>query len=330
MPLAILQLLAGIALLFLGGNYLVEGSVSIARRFRVSALVIGLTVVAFGTSAPELLVSLAATLKGNPDIAVGNVVGSNIANIGLVLGLSALILPVPVTGKTLPVHWLAMMAASIALATLSATLSALPRLAGLAFLAALAAFILLALRLERSTSSSAPPPEGLPDGVRVGESPEADPGKIHPLPRALLLTVASCAALAFGANWLVDGASFLATRLGVPEKVVGLTVVAVGTSLPELAASVAAALKKQLDLSIGNIVGSNLFNILSILGFSSLLRPIPVHFARYRLDLAAMLVFALLLALPLLSRLIRRPAVLTRPLALLLLALYSLYAVSLF
>lgn len=321
MPLAILQLLAGIVLLFLGGNYLVEGSVSIARRFRVSALVIGLTVVAFGTSAPELLVSLAATLKGNPDIAIGNVVGSNIANIGLVLGLSALILPVPVTGKTLPVHWLSMMAASIALAALSATLGALPRLAGLAFLAALAAFILLALRLERSTSSSAPP---------AGESPEADPGQIHPLPRALLMTAASCAALAFGADWLVDGASFLATRLGVPEKVVGLTVVAVGTSLPELAASVAAALKKQLDLSIGNIVGSNLFNILSILGFSSLLRPIPVPFARYRLDLAAMLVFALLLALPLLSRLFRRPSVLTRPLALLLLALYSLYAVSLF
>jgi cation:H+ antiporter len=317
MSLALLQLLAGIALLFLGGNYLVEGSVSIARRFRVSPLVIGLTIVAFGTSAPELLVSLAATLKGNPDIAVGNVVGSNIANIGLVLGLSALILPVPVTGKTLPVHWLAMMAASIALAILSATLGALPRLAGLAFLAALAVFILLALRLERA--AAAPP-----------ESPDPAAEKIHPLPLALLLTLASCAALAFGADWLVDGASFLATRLGVPEKVVGLTVVAVGTSLPELAASVAAALKKQMDISIGNIVGSNLFNILSILGFSSLVRPIPIPFPRYRLDLAAMLLFALLLALPLLSRLFRRPPTLSRPLALLLLALYSLYAFSLF
>ncbi|MBR6021074.1 MAG: calcium/sodium antiporter [Kiritimatiellae bacterium] len=312
MIFSIFQLLAGIALLFFGGDWLVDGSVALARRFRVSPLVIGLTIVGFGTSAPELLVSLAAAVKHTPDIALGNVIGSNIANIGLVLALSALLCPVSFAQRGLFAHWLTMLAASLVLAAVSAGLGIVSRPVAAVFLLALAAFLVVSVLFGR----------------RDPPSPDEPP---LPLPRALFLLLLAFAALPSGANLLVDAASDLALALGVPQRVIGLTIVAVGTSLPELAASLAAAFKRQPDLSVGNIVGSNLFNILAILGCSALVRPLPFPFDAYRLDLGVMLLLALLLALPLLiARLARRPPVLSRPLALLLFLPYVFYVAFLF
>lgn len=309
----LLKLAIGIVLLFLGGDWLVDGASALARRLRISPLVIGLTVVGFGTSAPELLVSLAAAFKHTPDIAVGNVVGSNIANIGLVLALAALVYPLSFAQSGLFGHWLAMMGATLALLAAALSFGAVTRPVAAVFLLGLALFLGISFLSGRHTpppASSAPPMS---------------------LPKSILLVLLAFVALPLGADWLVDAASELALRLGVPQRVIGLTLVAVGTSLPELAASLAAAFKRQPDLSVGNIVGSNLFNILCILGISAMVHPLPVPLADYRIDLGLMLLMGLLVALPLLvSRLRRTPPILTRPLALLLFLPYLFYTFLLF
>ena len=316
MTWAAIQLVLGIFLLFGGGDWLVEGAVALARRLGVPPLVVGLTIVGFGTSAPELLVSVVAAWKGSPEIALGNVVGSNIANVGLVLGLTGILAPIPFAGRGLGLNWLAMMAASAALAGVSWWAGGLARGVGLVFLAGLALFLAMSFFAGRSA--------GADDG---GKPPRFG------LWTALAVTLAGCGAVALGADFLVDGASFLAARWGVPQRVIGLTIVAVGTSLPELATSLMAALKKQMDISVGNIVGSNIFNILGILGVASSICPMPgdMPFADYGRDLAVMLAFALALGLPLaVSAFSKRAATLPRLLAAVLLLAYAGYAASLF
>ena len=279
----LLLVLAGLAALFLGGEALVRGAVDIARRLALPPLLIGLTVVGFGTSTPELLVSLEAALRGSPDIAVGNVVGSNIANVLLILGLAALVRPIPIRDGGLRRDALAMVAASLALAPAFA-LGVLGRGAGAALLAGLAAYLVIAWR-------SSPAEPEIPGAPRPA-----------PLWRALLIAAAGLVGLMLGARLLVAGATAIARDLGIGEAFIGLTIVAVGTSLPELAASLVAALRRQSEIALGNVLGSNVFNALGILGATALVAPIPVAPRFLAFDLPVMIAVAIGLAAALLTR----------------------------
>ena len=269
----------GLALLVAGGDSLVRGALMLATRLHVPPLFIGLTVVGFGTSLPELLVSLEAGIAGLPDIAVGNVVGSNTANILLILGIAMVLAPMPTRGSGMARDTVMMLAATSALAGV-ATTGGLPSLVGLAFVLALALYILVCARTSRG---QAPIP-----GTDVPPAP---------LWRAGVLSGLGLLALVFGAGWLVEGARHLAAVLGVSDAVIGLSVVAVGTSLPELAASIAGALRRQPEIAIANVIGSNLFNILGILGVTSLVAPLPFSAAMIRHDIPVMVAATLALAI---------------------------------
>ena len=240
-----IYLFLGFTLLTLSGDFLIKGSVSLAGHFKVSKLVIGIVVVSFGTSAPELVVSLEAALKGHPDIAIGNVVGSNIANIALVLGLTAIIIPIKVKKKAILFDWGAMMFASILFYIFSLN-HELGFFEGLAFVCILLAFIYRSISVSRKENKKG-----------IGESVKPQ----HTLWISFILVILASIGLVYGANFLVKGASNVALSLGINERIISVSVIALGTSLPELAASVSAALRKELDIFIGNIIGSNLFNI---------------------------------------------------------------------
>jgi len=269
----------GLVLLFAGGEGLVRGAVSLAARLGVSPLMIGLTVVGFGTSMPELIVSLRAALAGAPDIAVGNVVGSNTANILLILGLTALIAPPPTRLPGLSRDLVVMLVAAFALAAL-AWVGSVERGAGLALLAALAAYLTASAWLARGQDGEA-------EGLAATLSPLA----------ALAFVGGGLLALMAGADLLVRGASDLARAAGISEAVIGVTVVAVGTSLPELATSIVAAWRRQPEIAVGNVVGSNIFNVLAILGATALVSPLPIAQSIRLVDIPVMLGASLVLAL---------------------------------
>lgn len=247
----------GLVGLFFGGELLVRGASAVARHFGLSPLVIGLTVVGFGTSAPELLVSVQAALAGSPGIAIGNVVGSNIANILLILGISALIAPLLIPGRKL---WrdLGFMLLATAVLWIMLAGGEITRLEGVLLLAGLAAFLVIAFRTGKAEED---------------DSPQSD----TPQWKAWGLTIAGLVILVIGARLLVDSSTEIARGFGISEAVIGLTIVAVGTSLPELATSVIAAIRKQTEIAVGNIVGSNIFNIFGILGLTAVLAPIPAE-----------------------------------------------------
>lgn len=303
MTVDVLLVLAGLGLLVLGGDQLVKGAVNMALRLGISPLVVGLTVVAFGTSAPELLVSLSAALRGATDIALGNAVGSNIANVLLILGTSAVVSTVVTKGHDLRQSWAMMIGASVLLIALAFT-GEIGRIEGLVLLVALA--LVLWRQLSGARDEKPEPIEG------------ADPGARW---RKILLWLAvGLIALPAGAHLLVAGASDIARLMGTSETVIGLTLVAIGTSLPELAASVAAALRGRADLALGNVVGSNIFNILAILGITSVVAPLPAPPQMLHLDLWVMLGSSLLLG-PFLFR----GWPMTRLVGFGLLALYAIY-----
>lgn len=268
-----LPLLGGLALLIVGGELLVRGAVQVAERLGVSPLVIGLTLVGFGTSAPELVVSVQAALSGSPGIAYGNIVGSNISNILLVGGISAMLFPLAVTSMALKRDGLVMLAATVAFIVLSSTMP-LGRLVGLSFLTALGAYIYLAFRTERV----AEPDHGAvyDKSLALQETHAALTPQLGPA-RSLLLSaltaIAGLVIVLMGGRLFVDGAVALARGLGMSESLIGLTIVAVGTSMPELVTSIVAALRRQGDVAFGNILGSNIYNILSIGGATALLSP---------------------------------------------------------
>jgi len=276
-----LLLLAGLALLFVSGKFLVDSSIAISRRLRIPRMIIGLTVVAFGTSAPELLVSLQAAFSGYPEIAIGNVVGSNISNILLVLAITALIYPIPAPASSVKRDWPIMMAASLILFafTLNGWIS---RTEGGILVGLLAGYIAYSVVRARGVVSSEP--RGELQGVMKWWV-------------AMLIFLASCLGLAFGADLLVENVALVAEELGMSKRVVSITMVAVGTSIPEVATSIIAALKKETDISVGNIIGSNIMNILSVLGFTSLVSPISVSREIARFDIPWMLAVSFLLLL---------------------------------
>jgi len=302
----ILSLIGGLVLLIISGKYLVLGSVEISKRLKISSMIVGLTVVAFGTSAPELLVSMNAAISGHPDIAVGNVIGSNIANIALVLALTALVLPIVVKSKTLLRDWLVMflLAALFVLFTWNNVLS---RLESGILLGSLITYIIYSLRVARKAC--------IVDDI---EKPKLS------VSIALLIIVVTCAGLSYGADLLVAGASEIARNFGVDERTISISLVAFGTSVPELTTSLVAAFKKEMDISIGNIIGSNIFNIGAVLGITGLIHPIhiPNFFEKYALDMFSMLIVSILLLFLLLPL---KNGVLTRLKGSYLFAFYAAY-----
>lgn len=269
--ISFLYIVAGLIGLVVGGDLLVRGAVDLARRMGVSALVIGITLVGFGTSTPELVTSLQAAYLGSPGIAIGNVVGSNIANILLILGIAAAIAPVLVSRKSFVRDGSVLLAST--LACLAIVLHGrLDPLFGTLLILALITYVVMAIWQERAVPVA--------DDDMTAEPGEVPSGSAW---KDSLLLVAGLGLTIFGARFLVIGAIDAATLLGVTETVIGLTIVAVGTSLPELVTTLAAARRGQSDLAFGNIVGSNIFNVLFILGSTALIRPVevPVMIARY-------------------------------------------------
>lgn len=262
---------AGLLLLFVGGEGLVRGAVAIAERFGISKLLIGLVIVGFGTSTPELLVSVNAALDGAPEIALGNVVGSNIANILLIIGIAAAI--APVSGWDRAALREAFVATLVALATLGLVQAdVITRMHGAIMLTVLVAYLVSTYWLERRNRQS----------QTFAHEAEAFEGIPMTRPwQAPLFVVAGIAALVFGADLLVQGSVSIARAYGVSDAVIGLSLVAIGTSLPELATAVVAAIRRQSDVVLGNVIGSNIFNILAILGITVVIQPMDVA-ARFR------------------------------------------------
>ena len=275
---------AGLVLLVFAGDLLVKGAVSLALRLGIPALIVGLTVVAFGTSAPEMMVSVAAVLEGAPAIALGNVVGSNTANILLVLGLPALISAIR-TDEHDTRESLFMMLGATALFILVSFMGPIRWPHALLLLAGLGLILWRQMRDAMAHRAARDP-----DDEVASADPHMAGWKI-----AAFLT-AGLIGLPLGANLLVDGASSIARAFGISETVIGLTLVAVGTSLPELATSVAAAMKGRADVALGNVIGSNIFNLLCIIGVAGLVGPLPVPPEMLRLDLWVMAASALVLA----------------------------------
>lgn len=259
----------GGALLYFGGEWLISGSVSIARKLGLSTLLVSTVIIGFGTSTPELLVSLQAALKGSPDIALGNVVGSNICNTLLILGVAALISTVACKASEIRRDAAMGLAAGGFLAGLS-LLGAVDALTGFVMCLSLGAFIFYCVWREKSGGR-----ETAADRALQAHVDEEVAEKHMPPARAALLCAVSLLLLVAGARFFVEGAVGLATHFGVSEAVIGLTLVAVGTSLPELVTAIIAALKKHADVVIGNILGSNIFNILGILGVTGMVKTIP-------------------------------------------------------
>lgn len=266
--LNLLFVAVGVLLLTSGGEALIRGSLAAANRLGISPLLSGLLIVGFGTSAPELVVSIDAALSERPDIAVGNVVGSNISNVLLILGLCAVISPLAVKPLALRRDGVTVVAASILFVVLVGG-DALARADAAIFLLSLAAYLFWAYWTERSGDAPSA-------GLHVAEGQE-----VTSLPKSALwivmAVVLGLALLITGSQVLLKGAVGIAESFGVSEAVIGLTLVAVGTSLPELSISVIAAFRRHADVAIGNILGSNIFNLLGILGISALLQPLPVH-----------------------------------------------------
>ena len=278
-------LAGGLILLFAGGEALVRGSVAIAERLQISKLVVGMVIVGFGTSAPELLVSVKAAMAGSPAIAIGNIVGSNIANILLIIGLAAAIAPVDNKDKSIRREALIMVGCSLALLAMMLD-GAISSAEGVAMLLALAGYLAMTYHLEKKRRDNA-----------FTHEANAVAGAGFSLPIAAATALAGLFMLVYGADLMVAGATSVARNVGVSEAVIGLTIVAVGTSLPELATALVAAWRRQSEVVLANIVGSNIFNILAILGITAVIAPVPVAARFAAVDTPVMIGVALVLAI---------------------------------
>ena len=306
----VLILIAGLALILLGANYLVDGASAIAKRWGISEFIIGMTIVGIGTSTPEMVVSFLSAAQGNADIAVGNVIGSNIFNILMILGITALIMPLPLTGnnikKDIPFALLA--AATLIFAGSDIMLDGAPaniisRTDGLMLLSLFGVFMAYTIySSQTSTGMSQQSPAGisqnnasstLPDSTSLPDSSEGEI-KQRPIWLALIMVVGGLAGLVYGGDLFVASATALAKMLGVSDAVIAVTIMAGGTSLPELASCVVAAMKKNADLALGNVIGSNVSNVFLILGGSAVIHPLGMSNIGF-FDLGTLLLATVLL-----------------------------------
>ena len=255
------MLLGGLTLLIFGGNALLKSSVSISLKLSIPKIIVGMTVVSFATSLPELVVSLKAALAGNPDLALGNVVGSNAANIGLVLGVTLLFGSMEVTSSFYKIDWPVMMVASLMLLGFLYFDGVLSRIEGGVLVLVMLVFLWWLLKMQSGPAV-------------VEELPSDD--ELLSIPITAFYLVAGVVGLWLGSEWLIEAAVSIAEDLGVSDRVIGITVVSIGTSIPELAASIIAIIKKEKAISLGNLIGSNIFNIMSVLGITAIVSPITV------------------------------------------------------
>lgn len=260
--MSFLYVFLGLSLLILGGEFLVRSSIALSFKLNISKMVIGMTVVSFATSAPELLVSLQAALDGSPAISINNVIGSNIANIGLVLGITAIIGPIIVSKDFYKLNWPVMLLFSFLLYYFLSNDNVLSQTEGFILLVALAIFLYILIKTAKKEDVSL---EEVDDTL-------ADTSYF----KIVVWLIIGSVSLYFGSDLLVEGAKKIATNMGVSEGVISITMIAIGTSVPELAASVIAAVRGEKAISLGNLIGSNIFNIASVLGFTSLIKEIPV------------------------------------------------------
>jgi len=260
--MSIFYVIIGFILLVIGGEFLVRASISLSFKLKISKMVIGMTVVSFATSLPELLVSLQAALDGSPAIAINNVIGSNIANIGLVLGITAIIGPIAVSKDFYKLNWPVMMVFSIVLYYFLSNDAVLSQTEGVLLLVGLTVFLFVLIRSARKEEITS---VGVDDALA-----EIGFGKI------IIWLLIGGVSLYYGSGLLVDGAKVIAKNMGVSEGVISITMIAIGTSVPELAASVIAAIKGEKAISLGNLIGSNIFNIGSVLGLTAIIKEIPI------------------------------------------------------
>ncbi len=257
MIVSLILLVVGFVLLVRGADAFVDAAASVARRFNIPAIIIGTTLVAIGTSAPEAAISIAAALKGSDGVSIGNVIGSNITNIFLILGVTALIGALPIHKNTKKYELPFVGIVTMLLCAFGIWAGSVSRIAAFLFLVLFTGFITYTIVMARRSTDVAPEI------------------KTFSVPMTIIMIVVGIAAIIFGSNLTVDSAMDIATRAGVSDRVIGLTLVALGTSLPELAVCVAAALKREYDMAVGNIVGSNIFNILFVLGIAAAIHPLP-------------------------------------------------------
>ncbi|PKQ46109.1 calcium/sodium antiporter [Confluentibacter flavum] len=262
--MSILLVILGLVLLVIGGEFLVRSSVALSFKFNISKMVIGMTIVSFATSAPELLVSLQAALSGSPAIAINNVIGSNIANIGLVLGITALVSPIAVDKSFYKLNWPVMMLFSLVLYYFLYNDNMLSFIEGGILFIGIILFLVVLIKMSKKYEEA-----------ELAEEVDELLSVVSNF-KIIIWLLIGAASLYFGSEWLVQGAKDIALSIGVSEAVIGVSLIAIGTSVPELAASVIAAAKKEKAISLGNLIGSNIFNIASVLGLTAMITPIPV------------------------------------------------------
>ena len=268
-PFAVILLILGFAFLVKGADAFVEGFSSIAKRFQVPSLIIGMTIVAMGTSLPETAVSITASVTGNNALAVSNAVGSNIFNLMIVVGVCAILTPVAVRKETLKIDFPFSIVCAALLLVLGAIGMMLGHVDGAIFIVLFALFILYMIK---SAQKSRKDNKDM-DVEETEFALEVEEIQIMPMPKSIIFIVLGCVAIALGSDWVVDGATTIAEAMGVSQTLIGLTVVAFGTSLPELATSIMAAKKNEVDMALGNAIGSNIFNILMVLGIAAAISP---------------------------------------------------------
>ena len=312
MLLQIVLFFAGLTGLYFGAEWLVKGASRFASSFNIKPVVIGLTIVAFGTSTPELVTSVIASIKHSSDIAMGNVIGSNIANIGLILGLSAIVQPLKIDMKLIYREMPIVVGISMLLYFMGWN-GALSRLEGCILLIGILAYTCYVYRVALKESKT------------IELEYEEFIGVKDNVAKDIFLIIIGIGALVGGAYLLVHSAIYFARVIGISELVIGLTVIAVGTSIPELATSLVAAIRKESDISVGNVLGSNIFNILAVLGIAAIIQPLQVNSASLRIDMPVMLFFSIFL-IPIITW----KCVLTRGQGVLLLIGYCAYVFWLF
>jgi cation:H+ antiporter len=311
---SVAQLIGGFILLVWGADRLVAGASALARNLGVSPLIIGLTIVAFGTSAPELVVSGVAAYRGNPGLAVGNAIGSNIANIGLILGLTAIVYPLRVESETLKREYPLLMLIMVASFIMAAD-QVFNRTEGVLLLTGLVSLVIWMVRFGMRRGTDDP----------LAEEFEAEIPRDMPTKQAVFWLLVGLVILPLSSSFLVEGAIFIARSLHVTEAVIGLTIIALGTSLPELAAALTSALRQEDDLAIGNVIGSNMFNILGVLGIAAVVNPVDVDPLILRQDFPVMFIFTVLLFFMALR--IKGPGRINRRSGMLLLSMFVAYQV---